>query len=70
MTAMLQVMDTFTRRNTARSQPERPPNNPAGELLFDRASVDAIECRESGWDEWDVCVAEQDLRLERARRLH
>ena len=67
---MLQAMDTFSRPTATRSQPERLPRNPAGELLFDRASVDGLECAESGWDEWDTCVAEQDLRLAVAKLFH
>lgn len=66
---MLSAMDT-TNRPTARSKPERLSPQRIGELLFDRASVDGVECAESGWDEWDTCVAEQDLRLAIATLLH
>jgi hypothetical protein len=31
-------------------------------FLFDRATLEGVECQDSGWDEWDACVAEQDLR--------
>lgn len=64
------AMDTFSRPTATRSSLERPSSQLIGELLFDRASVEGLECRESGWDEWDVCVAEQDLRLAIAKLLH
>ena len=67
---MLQAMDTFNHPNATRSHLERLPSNLAGELLFDRASVDSVECAEAGWEEWDTCVAEQDLRLAIAKLLH
>lgn len=36
-------------------------------VLYGRASLEGLECQDSGWDEWDACVAEQDLReLEQA----
>ena len=38
-------------------------------LLHDRASLEGLECQDSGWEEWDACVAEQDLRLETQRLL-
>ncbi|MFN4116592.1 MAG: hypothetical protein ACK4F7_08865 [Inhella sp.] len=63
-------MDTFNHPKATRSQPERLPSNLAGELLFDRASVGSVECSEAGWDEWDTCVAEQDLRLAIAKLFH
>ena len=56
-------MDT-TRTPTARSNMER-----LLPFLFDRASLEGLECQESGWDEWDACVAEQDLRSEIERQL-
>ena len=38
-------------------------------LLYDRASLEGLECQESGWEEWDACVAEQDIRLESEQLL-
>lgn len=43
-------------------------------LLHDRATLEGVECVDSGWEEWDCCVAEQDLQLAlaelRRRQLH
>jgi hypothetical protein len=60
---MLQPMDTFTTTPAARSHLERLLTASSA-LLFDRASLDGVECLDSGWDEWDACVAEQDVRDE------
>lgn len=50
-------MDTQHTPNPARSALER-----LLPMLYDRASLEGLECQDSGWDEWDACVAEQDLR--------
>lgn len=57
-------MDTARPTASARSNLER-----LLPLLYDRASLEGLECQDSGWDEWDACVAEQDLRLETERLL-
>lgn len=50
-------MDTQHTSSTARSRLER-----LLPMLYDRASLEGLECQDSGWDEWDAVVAEQDLR--------
>jgi hypothetical protein len=55
---MLRSMSTAKPPHFSRS----PAALCAGSILFDRASLEGLECLDSGWDEWDNCVAEQDLR--------
>ncbi len=55
---MLRSMNTA---HTPRPSRAKLPSG-TGSILFDRASLEGLECQDSGWDEWDTCVAEQDLR--------
>ena len=55
---MLRPMNTTKTPRPSRS----PVPLSTGSILFDRASLEGMECLDSGWDEWDTCVAEQDLR--------
>lgn len=64
---MLQAMDKTSTPTTARSLD-------LSALLHDRATLEGVECVESGWEEWDSCVAEQDFQRAlaelRRRQLH
>lgn len=64
---MLQPMDT---RSTPNPRPPTQRLSANAALLFDRASLEGLECQDSGWDEWDCCVIEQDLREEIAKLTH